>query len=163
LTILFYSRPIARRGTTDRGEYRQAAGAFAEAVIRSVELIVQPDAASEGWHSTGSIRETETADASRCSLWVISRHWSMSASCPLYPQKRTSVEHVRCPLCAKSGHSALRERLRYSITSLAATSIDCGTVIPSALAVLRLMTNSSFTACWIGRSVVLAPLRILPA
>jgi hypothetical protein len=28
----------------DRGEYRQAAGAFAEAVIRSVELIVQPDA-----------------------------------------------------------------------------------------------------------------------
>ena len=29
---------------TDRGEYRQAAGASAEAVIRSVELIVQPDA-----------------------------------------------------------------------------------------------------------------------
>ena len=28
----------------DRGEYRQAAGAFAEGVIRSVELIVQPDA-----------------------------------------------------------------------------------------------------------------------
>src|SRR6516162_1977833 len=27
-----------------RGEYRQAAGAIAEAVIRSVELIVQPDA-----------------------------------------------------------------------------------------------------------------------
>ena len=31
-------------GAKDRGEYRQAAGAFAEAVIRSVELIVQPDA-----------------------------------------------------------------------------------------------------------------------
>jgi hypothetical protein len=27
-----------------KGEYRQAAGAFAEAVIRSVKLIVQPDA-----------------------------------------------------------------------------------------------------------------------
>src|SRR5262252_6762094 len=51
----------------------------------------------------------------------------------------------------------------YSITSSAATSIDCGTVSPSAFAVLRLMTNSSFTACWTGRSVVLAPLRILPA
>src|SRR5215469_6452445 len=53
---------------------------------------------------------------------------------------------------------------RYSITSSAATSIDCGTVIPSALAVLRLMTNSSFTACWTGRSVVLAPCpRDMPA
>jgi hypothetical protein len=31
-------------GAADRGEYRQAAGAVAEAVIRSVELIVQPDA-----------------------------------------------------------------------------------------------------------------------
>ena len=28
----------------DRGEHRQAAGAFAKAVIRSVELIVQPGA-----------------------------------------------------------------------------------------------------------------------
>jgi hypothetical protein len=39
--------PCARRITTsatDRGEYRQAAGVFAEVVTRSVELIVQPDA-----------------------------------------------------------------------------------------------------------------------
>jgi hypothetical protein len=32
---------VARRGAADRGEHRQGAGAFAEAVIRSVELIVQ--------------------------------------------------------------------------------------------------------------------------
>jgi hypothetical protein len=32
------------RGAANCGEYREAAGAFAEAVIRSVELIVQPDA-----------------------------------------------------------------------------------------------------------------------
>src|SRR5215472_6961542 len=36
-----YIRP---RRAADRGEYRQAAGAIAEAVIRSVELIVQPAA-----------------------------------------------------------------------------------------------------------------------
>jgi hypothetical protein len=30
-----------RRGAADRGEYRQAAGVIADAVIRSVELIVQ--------------------------------------------------------------------------------------------------------------------------
>jgi hypothetical protein len=35
----------------DRGEYCQAAGAFAEAVIRSVELIVQPDAHDESCRS----------------------------------------------------------------------------------------------------------------
>jgi hypothetical protein len=32
-----------RKGAKDRDEHRKAAGAFAEAVIRSVELIVQPD------------------------------------------------------------------------------------------------------------------------
>ena len=34
----------ARRGAADRCEHCQAAGAIAQAVIRSVELIVQPDA-----------------------------------------------------------------------------------------------------------------------
>jgi hypothetical protein len=34
------------RGATDRQQYRQAAAAFAEAVIRSVELIVQAEAMS---------------------------------------------------------------------------------------------------------------------
>ena len=33
-----------RRGPADRGKYCEAAGASAEAVIRSVELIVQPGA-----------------------------------------------------------------------------------------------------------------------
>ena len=37
-------RNDARQGTVDRGEYRQAAGAIAQAVIRSVELIAQPAA-----------------------------------------------------------------------------------------------------------------------
>ena len=33
---------------------------------------------------------------------------------------------------------------------------------PSALAVLRLMTNSNLADCWTGRSAGLAPLRTLP-
>src|SRR6516165_10631975 len=33
-----------------------------------------------------------------CPLWVKSRHWSTSNQCPLYPQKRTLVEHV-CYVC----------------------------------------------------------------
>jgi hypothetical protein len=51
----------------------------------------------------------------------------------------------------------------YSITSLARPSSESGMVRPSVFAILRLMTNSTFTACWTGRPAGLAPLRILPA
>src|SRR5262245_12038989 len=51
----------------------------------------------------------------------------------------------------------------YSITSSARPSNESGMVRPSVFAILRLMTNSTFTACWTGRSAGLAPLRILLA
>jgi hypothetical protein len=54
------------------------------------------------------------------------------------------------------------DRRRHWITSSARSSRDCGIVSPSALAVLRLMTNSNFVGRSIGRSAGLAPLRILP-
>jgi hypothetical protein len=50
----------------------------------------------------------------------------------------------------------------YSITSSARPSNDWGTVRPSILAVLRLMTISTFVACWTGRSAGFSPLRIRP-
>jgi hypothetical protein len=49
----------------------------------------------------------------------------------------------------------------YSITSSAATSSVCGTVRPSAFAVLRLMTKSNLVGCSTGKSMGFAPLRIL--
>src|SRR6185436_15469377 len=49
----------------------------------------------------------------------------------------------------------------HSMTSSARARIDCGTVRPSALAVLRLMTSSNLVGCSTGRSAGLAPLRIL--
>src|SRR5262249_7718729 len=51
----------------------------------------------------------------------------------------------------------------HSITSSARPSSLSGKVMPSALAVLRLMTNWIFTNCWTGRSAGLTPLRMLPA
>jgi hypothetical protein len=51
----------------------------------------------------------------------------------------------------------------YSITSSARARIDCGTVSPSAFAVLRLTTSSKFVDCWTGRSAGLSPFKILPA
>src|SRR5215470_1556265 len=47
------------------------------------------------------------------------------------------------------------------ISSSARSSSDGGMVSPSALAVLRLITNSSCVGCSMGRSAGLAPLSIL--
>ena len=49
----------------------------------------------------------------------------------------------------------------HSMTSSARTRKDCGIVSPSALAVLRLMTNSNFVGCSMGSSAGFAPFRIL--
>src|SRR6516165_5301535 len=50
----------------------------------------------------------------------------------------------------------------HSITSLARTRSEDGTVRPSAVAVLRLITSSTLVLCWMGRSASLVPLRIFP-
>src|SRR6516225_9783362 len=67
---------------------------------------------------------------------------------------------VECLLCAKSRHSALPEERRYSITSSARESSDGGTVRPSALAVLRLITVSYLVGACTGRSAGFSPLRM---
>jgi hypothetical protein len=46
--------------------------------------------------------------------------------------------------------SHCKKRHHYSMTSSALVSSASGTVRPSALAVLRLMTSSSFVACCTG-------------
>src|SRR5262249_26881748 len=51
--------------------------------------------------------------------------------------------------------------LHHSITSSARGSSVGGTSRPSALAVLRLTTNSNLVPCWIGKSDGFAPLRML--
>src|SRR5882724_2810705 len=56
----------------------------------------------------------------------------------------------------KTPHDAI-----HSITWSARVSMVGGMARPSALAVLRLMTNSNLVGCCTGRSAGLAPLRIL--
>jgi hypothetical protein len=68
-----------------------------------------------------------------------------------------------CPSSAISGPKQVQQvacRANYSITSSARASSDGGTVIPSAFAVLRLMTNSILVGCKTGRSAGLAPFKI---
>src|SRR5262245_10438116 len=50
----------------------------------------------------------------------------------------------------------------HSITSSANNCIALGTVRPSALAVLRLITSSNLVGCTTGNSAGLAPLRMRP-
>jgi hypothetical protein len=55
-----------------------------------------------------------------------------------------------------------RPLMPHSITSVAVASNVSGTVRPSALAVLRLMTNSNLVGCRTGRSAGFSPLRMRP-
>src|SRR6266704_2301535 len=54
------------------------------------------------------------------------------------------------------------KRQHYSITWSAMEITPGGTSMPSAFAVLRLITNSNLVGCTTGRSAGFSPLRILP-
>src|SRR5262249_4924676 len=59
-------------------------------------------------HRSGSNWEVGSGQvgARQCPLWVKSRHRSASASCPLYPQKRTWISRaVMSALCQKRTHA----------------------------------------------------------
>jgi hypothetical protein len=69
---------------------------------------------------------------------------------------------IRLPIEPDSSVTTCHAGHAHSITSSARARIDCGTVRPSALAVLILMTSSNVVGRWTGRSAGLAPFRILP-
>jgi len=93
----------------------------------------------------GSKADIEVSSGNVC-FTLKSRHWNSAA---------------QCPLCAKSRHYCTAAGWRYSMTSSAVASSDGGTVIPSAFAVFRLITNSNLVGCSTGRSAGLVPLSIL--
>jgi hypothetical protein len=70
----------------------------------------------------------------------------MSAVCPLFHQSGSPSAILLCRIRANKRHHAI-----HSITSSASASSVGGTVRPSALAVLRLSTNSNFVGCSTGK------------
>src|SRR6516162_7952449 len=80
----------------------------------------------------------------------------------LPPKADIALHCSECPLCAKSGREQPQQNPAYSITSSAPASSDCGTVSPSAFAVLRLMTSSYLVGACTGRSPGFSPLRMRP-
>src|SRR5215831_1929608 len=83
----------------------------------------------------------------------------MSALTP----KRTCATQILMSAMGQQRTHAPQQQNLYSITSSAATSNVCGTLRPSVLAVLRLMTNSNLVDCMTGRSAGFVPLRMRPA
>ena len=77
------------------------------------------------------------------------------------PMNRRRYRASACLECAKNGLMRHNKLHLYSITSSAPASSVGGTVRPSALAALRLMTSSNLVGCWTGKSAGWAPLRIL--
>ena len=86
---------------------------------------------------------------------IKSGHLRRNRRCPLWVKSGHVQCNTSCLLCAKSRHRAI-----YSITSSAAKRMPFGIVMPSALAVLRLTTNSNLVGCSIGSSAGFAPFRI---
>src|SRR5258707_8596375 len=78
---------------------------------------------------------------------------------PLCPRKQTSrYARGMSVSCHKRTHAPQQN---YSITSSARTSMEGGTVRPSALAVFMLITSSNLVGCSTGRLEGLVPFRIL--
>src|SRR5258708_682643 len=74
---------------------------------------------------------------------------------------RTKTSHLQLCDVPKPDQVYPNKEYCYSIPSSAVASSDAGTLRPSALAVLRLMASSNLVGCSTGRSLGLAPFRIL--
>jgi hypothetical protein len=79
-----------------------------------------------------------------------------------YPNNDQTGDPPRRSKRANRDQGAPQQNELYSITSSAAFNRPSGTLRPSALAVLRLMTSSNFVPCTTGKSAGFSPLRIRP-
>jgi hypothetical protein len=82
------------------------------------------------------------------------RYWGKSR----HGRMRWKVTRMTHSVISPSSIFALRKD--HSITSSARPSSWSGNVIPSAFAVLRFITNSTFTACTTGKSAGFVHLRM---
>src|SRR5262249_2215258 len=86
---------------------------------------------------------------------------SLSGCHPNRVQATKCCVAAKSTRCATSGLHAVKQTKSYSITSSTRARSVGSMLMPSALAVLRLMMNPNFVGCSTGRSAGLAPLRIL--
>src|SRR6185295_18695378 len=75
--------------------------------------------------------------------------------------RKPAVSYVEPSAIESLSRTAIRDLKCHLMTLSALASTFGGIVSPICLAALRLMINSNFVGCSIGRSAGLAPLRIL--
>jgi hypothetical protein len=145
------SRPIARRRRGDSSIYRALPRSAYIRLPTSTNDLHRPRSCSRN----GTEKISRGAQKTRLQKGGESGPtFCIAANAPFVPIPALS----RC-------NKVRRQRAcsaAYSITSSARASSEGGTVRPSAFAVLRLSTSSSFVGCWIGRSPGFAPLRMRP-
>jgi hypothetical protein len=94
-------------------------------------------------------------------LWVIRVILATGRPFPVFPAKQTCQAPLGMSQACHNRTHALQQERGYSIASSARVSTDSGTLRPRDFAVLRLITVSNFVGCSTGKSLGLAPLRIL--
>jgi hypothetical protein len=115
-----------------------------------------------------SISRTSLEDRSAAHLLTSDEAWRIVTNIGKLPQgllqkPRPLSTHFRYDLNLRTfGRTALagvmgQHRDVYSITLSARANNASGTMTPSALAVLRLITSSNFVGCWTGMSATLMP------
>ena len=117
------------------------------------------------WHLLPTLQESCCHHPCKARFRLAGLAFTGRASNPLDRCKRFQIIHPPfLDLAWRKGSFILNLPLasRHSSTRSAIASRPGGNVIPSALAVLRLMTNSNLVGCRTGRSAGLAPLRIRP-
>src|SRR5262245_20182607 len=90
---------------------------------------------------------------------ALGEHVRSKTACPLYPRKRTCAVQLGMSALGQKRTHAAQQKDRYSISSSARASSSRGTVIPSALAVLRLIASSYLIAACTGRSAGFSTLK----
>jgi hypothetical protein len=98
--------------------------------------------------------ETDVRDGSKADIALGPRHVRFT------PESGHSPTRSGCLLWAISGLMHCSKQHLYSITSSARASSEGGTVRPSALAVLRLITSSNLVGACTGRAAGFSPLRM---
>jgi hypothetical protein len=122
------------------------------AVGRTERLLLESESKSPRRQSLIS----NTTDRFRIPIAAV--HWRE-------PQEPDPVRLLRADDDRQSHRAASKQQQiapPHSITSSARCSNECGTVRPSALAVLRLINSSNLFGCCTGKSAAFSPFKIRP-
>ena len=160
-------REIARPLLSLDGQISSGSGRFrsVRAKSRTFRLSITVQARGAVGRSAKQIRRPHAAAAPE---EIFIEHL---AARPQWSRLRTKNRWVMLrPLCATSGREQMQQNTprgilpcTYSITSSAMASRPAGIVMPSVVAVLRLITNSNLVGSCTGSSAGFSPLRMRSA